>query len=61
MHYLNSLELKIAFDDWEIIHYPEIQRLAHLPDQGGQETMDRPIGGSQTIDLKGNKYEIFNP
>ncbi len=30
-HYLHSLELKIAFDDWEIIRYTEIQRAPHTP------------------------------
>jgi tellurite methyltransferase len=32
-HYLNSLELKIAFDDWEIIYYAETQHFIQLPDQ----------------------------
>jgi SAM-dependent methyltransferase len=31
-HYLDSLELKKVFDDWEIIRYAEIQRVSHLPD-----------------------------
>jgi SAM-dependent methyltransferase len=31
-HYLDSLELKKVFDDWEIIRYAEIQRASHLPD-----------------------------
>ncbi|MCJ7435521.1 MAG: class I SAM-dependent methyltransferase [Anaerolineales bacterium] len=31
-HYLDPLELKIAFDDWEIIRYAEIQRSSHSPD-----------------------------
>jgi tellurite methyltransferase len=31
-HYLDSLELKIAFEDWEIIRYAEIQRSSHSPD-----------------------------
>jgi len=36
-HYLDSLELKKAFDDWEIIHYAEIQRASHLPNHSGEK------------------------
>jgi SAM-dependent methyltransferase len=36
-HYLDSLELKKAFDDWEIIHYAEVQRASHLPDHSSKK------------------------
>jgi tellurite methyltransferase len=36
-HYLDSLELKNAFDDWEIICYSEIQRISHLPDHSSKK------------------------
>jgi hypothetical protein len=36
-HYLNSLELKKVFDDWEIIRYAEIQRASHLPNHPGKK------------------------
>jgi tellurite methyltransferase len=32
-HYLDSLELKNVFCDWEIICYAEIQRFVHSPDR----------------------------
>lgn len=32
-HYLDSLELKNAFDDWEIIHYAETQRPSRSPNR----------------------------
>jgi hypothetical protein len=36
-HYLDSLELKKVFDDWEIIRYAEIQRASHLPNHPGKK------------------------
>ncbi len=36
-HYLNTQELRIAFDDWQIFHYLEVERLAPSR-KGGQRT-----------------------
>jgi SAM-dependent methyltransferase len=36
-HYLDSLELKNAFDDWEILQYAEVQRASHLQNQSSKK------------------------
>ena len=36
-HYLNTQELRLAFDDWQIFHYLEMERLAPCR-KGGQRT-----------------------
>lgn len=36
-HYLNTQELRLAFDDWQIFHYLEVERLAPSR-KGGQRT-----------------------
>ena len=35
-HYLDSLELKNIFADWEIIRYAEIQHVSHIPGKTGK-------------------------